>query len=604
MKGQTLIVGQIQQVDISDLRIASWNARKTFDPAGIQELKSSIEAHGIQVPLIIRVVSGSCEIVAGHRRFHAALALWEKGNEQFDRLPCIVRDLDDDQAREIGIIDNLQREDVPAIEEADAFNELLQRLGSIAAVGSKVGKEQAYVAKRLKLCTLTTWSREALREKLITIDHALLLARLAADEQNAALKWTLDRNAGSKTKVEEVLKSRLEKRNLPDDEDDDTTDQAVERVRWRRAWEPETVLRLKEHIECESGIPLDRAPWDLELDDLGVGPCSECEKNTKANAPLFGDLETGVAICTDGACFKGKTSAFVRIKARMSDGTQTPLNVSWKSTSTPPRFEKVDICKCGSGKNCSSAAFEGCRGVPKVEQIFKYGQWIDVGPKSKKCEFTRPAVTVDWSDVNNRGFMGRKETLRKPGEVLQVCIEPKCKLHKKAYGGTKASASEGGGRRNENSELARAEREKWEAEAKAENVSRFALIGKALNGVKKMPGEILRRLLVQVCSGAWEAEEYFPGIEKTLKTKPVDSAEFARAAASLVFAGDSDGSEFLVNQWNREDIATGRKELVAILKTLGYDASKAWEKPAEPKKQKRSAKKPAKKAAKKKAGRK
>jgi ParB family chromosome partitioning protein len=333
-----------------DIQTAPWNARKTFDKAANEELAASIQQHGIQVPLIVRplVQDGfKFEIVAGHRRFNAAAAL------DLAEVPCIVRELSDDQARELGLVDNLQRVDVPAMEEADAFDELLQRLGTIAAVAAKVGKEQAYVAKRLKLCTLTTWSREALREKLITIDHALLLARLAEAEQNAALKWCLDPHAGSKTRVDEVIKKRTES-NSEEEEADLREDAAPERTRWKYTWEPQSVVKLKDHIEAESGVPLDRAPWDLDIEGLGgsdVPRCSECDRNTKANTPLFGDLDIGVAVCTDGACFKAKTEAFrSHPDAHERMGPQVPLRVSWKSTSTPPRLEKVDLCKCSPEK--------------------------------------------------------------------------------------------------------------------------------------------------------------------------------------------------------------------------------------------------------------
>ncbi len=75
---------------------------------------------------------------------------------------------------------------------------------------------------------------------------------------------------------------------------------------------------MKEHIECESGVPLDRAPWPLDDGSLLPDACAciECPQNTKANAPLFGDLDMGVAVCTDGGCFKAKTEAFVQIQLK------------------------------------------------------------------------------------------------------------------------------------------------------------------------------------------------------------------------------------------------------------------------------------------------
>jgi ParB family chromosome partitioning protein len=578
----------VREIALDQIVASPNNPRRTINPTDLADLAASIREHGVNVPLLVRPSSLDAyyEIVCGHRRYAAA------DDVGLDSVPCIVRELTDEQAAELALIDNLQRVDVPAIEEADAFDELLRRLGSVAAVAAKVGKEQAYVAKRLKLCTLTIFSKDALREKLITIDHALLLARLAEMEQNAALKWCLDRNAGVKVAVADVLKKRLEDRKLPEDEDEDSTEQAATRVRWKHTWEPETVLRLKEHIECESGIPLDRAPWDLELDDLGVRPCSECEKNTRANTPLFGDLDTGVAICTDGACFKEKTASFVRIKARLSDGVQAPLRVSWKSTSTAPRFEKVDICKCAGGKNCKTG--EGCRGVVKPEQIFKYGQWLDVGPKSKKCEHTLQAVTVDWSDAGQRGHMGREEKLRKPGEVIQVCVASDCKVHKKAYLG-----SSGANRSNNayDPKVEAEKRAKAEAAAREESKLRLAIAAKALEGIKQIPAAALRQLALAGVP-SWGGEEkaanaLLPGLKKIIQTAKIDSTEFAKALAVVslerIHCGDG-------------DVSWSRKNFIESVKLLGYDASKAWDKPKAAAKP--AVNKPAKKAAKKKGGRK
>lgn len=415
-----LALGGMVHIATELISAASWNARKTMDRAALDELQASIEQHGIQVPLIVRLISqdGYYEVVAGHRRLAAAC------NVGLKTVPCIVRQLTDDHAREIGLVDNLQREDVPAMEEAVAFGELLGKLQSIANVAARVGKEQSYVAQRLKLCSCSAWVADALRAKLITVDHALLLARLGADEQDEALKWTLDTNAGSKTPVEKVIAERTK---LRDDQGKKSRDGGFSPYKW----EPESVLALKTHLEREGGILLSRAPWSLDEPDLipDAAACSACPQNTKANAPLFGDLEIGAAKCTDGGCWREKTQAFVQIKLReaatqahnhMDPDKGQVLRVSWKATSTAPRFDKAD-----KGAQIQQLL---------MTQVFKHGQWLEIGRgEKKKCEHTRQAVTVDWSDANDRGYMGGREKLRKPGEIVQVCVEPKCKLHPKEW---------------------------------------------------------------------------------------------------------------------------------------------------------------------------
>ncbi len=98
------------------------------------------------------------------------------------------------------------------------------------------------------------------------------------------------------------------------------------------------------------------------------------------------------------------------IGLRLTEGIHV-LRVSWKLTSTAPRKRK------------NSEAVESWK-------LFKAGQWVEA---TKACEHTRSAVAMDWGDSNDRGYMGHDEKLRKPGEILQVCVEPKCKVHPKAY---------------------------------------------------------------------------------------------------------------------------------------------------------------------------
>src|ERR1700728_4633850 len=216
-------LGALRTIPPELLRIASWNARKSFDPIALAELTESMRQHGVQVPLLVRPYPES----------------------EWHRL---------DQGETIGgVVDNLQREDVPALEEADAYAELQQRLGTAAASAARVGKDVAYVTKRLQLIALAEYPRKALAERLITIDHALLLARLGVEEQDVNLKWALNTNAGVKEKVAETIAYRIKDR----DKDD--------RYGY---WQPQSVLNLKNHIEQNVGRKLKRAPWDLKDAEL------------------------------------------------------------------------------------------------------------------------------------------------------------------------------------------------------------------------------------------------------------------------------------------------------------------------------------------------
>jgi len=313
---------QVRMIALDLLDENPLNPRRSMDEGALNELAASIKASGISQPLLVRpediegLIEERYEIVCGHRRAQAATIA------ELDEVPCIVRAMTDQEAAEIALVDNLQRVDVAALDEAEAFGKLLVTLGSIAAVAARVGKDVAHVAKRLRLRTLGTWQRDALLKTLITVDHALLLARLGVAEQDAALKWALDPSAGSKTPVDKVIAASW--KYLRDDGR-------------HRQWEPESVVRLREHIEQSVGRKLSRAPWNLaatNLDEMGMD-CLTCPNNTKANAALFSDLDIDEATCADGGCFERKRETYVHIQLTSAPNA---IRLSWRPTSTPPRM--------------------------------------------------------------------------------------------------------------------------------------------------------------------------------------------------------------------------------------------------------------------------
>jgi ParB/RepB/Spo0J family partition protein len=570
---------QVREIPIDDLFVSPDNPRKTFDQTQLEELAATIRKGGILVPLSVRPQMYRFEIVCGQRRYAAGKIAG------LVTLPCIVRKMTDAEAAELALVDNLQRADVPPLEEARAFEALLKQLGSIEAVAARVGKEVSHVARQLKLCSLGLAPCDALREKLITVDHALLLARLGLDEQDQALKWVIDPQAGVKKSVSDVIDARIAARAKWEEEGKN----------WR-AWEPESVLRLKEHIQGGAGPELSRAPWSLGDFDLlpELGSCLDCPKNTKVNAPLFADLEIGEPTCTDGGCFKQKTEEFVRLEAHYEanraaqkagqppvPGAFEPLRASWKPTSSEPRKTKVKTDTLGQPTKGSI--------VINLAQDFKAGQWVEA---KKHCEHARAAVTVDWSDNANRGYMGRNEKLRKPGEILQVCVVSGCKAHPKAW---EKAKSEGGARRDPAAE--KAAEEKRAAEARAESKLRVAVASKALESITAIPADVLRVLVIAIAPNYGDAlklsEAALPGFTKTLKTAKVDSVEFAKAVA-LVSLDNISANEYQGTKY-------GRDKFLASVKRLGFDGAYAWKTSRASKSTKKSAVKKTVKAAKKEA---
>jgi ParB/RepB/Spo0J family partition protein len=593
----------VQSIALERLAPNPLNPRKTFDDAALGELVQSIKELGVAVPLLVRPrnkpyfasqgelgISGkvwylACTNIVGRTNLVETFshqsepenkaaaekaALEKNGAEDFEivagerrwrasklagktTVPCIVRALSDADAADHALVDNLQRKDVEAIEQAEGFGRLLQAHGSIEAVAARVGKDVAYVTRHLKLRTLNTWSRQALRERLIVVDHALLLARLGVEEQDAELKWVLDRDAGSKTPVDKVLKEQIEARKRES--------------KGGYHWEPESVIQLKRHIEQNSGRKLSRAPWDL--DDAALvreaGACNACPSNTKANTSLFADLAIEAPTCADGRCFEAKREQFVQIKlahAGMPPGSAVRL--SWKATSTAPRMTTVAEEAPGGPAKGSV--------VLNLKQVFKAGQWIEA--KKGSCPNVITGVTVDWSDANDRGYMGGGERLKKPGQALLVCVAAKCKAHRKDW--EKPKTGNGNGAPRESEAEREAKREKMRLAARAETRFRVRLAGEAIQKVTRMPEAILRRILLDQLPAGSELEAVnavLPGVRKLLETAKLDSIEFARAVAVASIQGRH------LEVWEHWEAKQFRKEFVEDLKAMGYDASKAWEKP-------------------------
>ena len=189
----------LQQIPIEKIGPSPFNPRKAFPEAELAELADSIRVQGVIEPLLVREVStngpGSSskttpyfEIVAGERRYRAALAAGLKS------LPAIVRELTDVAARELQIIENLQRADIGPLEEAAAYQDLLKAAGdakqplTVKKLAARAGKSERYVYARIELLALDGPAQKALVEGKISAGHAQELVPLNRARQLEMLK--------------------------------------------------------------------------------------------------------------------------------------------------------------------------------------------------------------------------------------------------------------------------------------------------------------------------------------------------------------------------------------------------------------------------------
>jgi ParB/RepB/Spo0J family partition protein len=264
------------------------NPRKTFDAAKLAELADSIQASGVHQTIMVRPLPGSRvhetsrethrgqkhqgyvvpthEIVSGERRYRASVLAGVA------TIPARIRQLTDGQVLEIQIVENLQRDDLTALEEAEGYERLMQH-SSLSAdeVGIKISKSRSYVYARLKLLDLCLEAKQALRTGAIDTSRALLIARIPDGKlQIKAVDYASEAHSGE-----------------------------VPSVRLLQTWLRQNVM-----------LPLDRAPFQITDARLveAAGSCKDCPKRTGANPDLFAEV-VGADICTDPGCYQVKASA-------------------------------------------------------------------------------------------------------------------------------------------------------------------------------------------------------------------------------------------------------------------------------------------------------
>jgi ParB family chromosome partitioning protein len=174
---------RVQRVPLDKVRPCSFQPRKDFTPEALQELADSIKAQGIIQPLIVRPKADGFELIAGERRWRAAQQLG------LSEVPVIVREADDRAVLELALIENLQRENLNPLEEAQGYAELIGKfLLRQEDVAIKVGKSRTVVANSLRLLKLPPEVQTALREGRLSVGHGKVILGLpsAADQSLAA----------------------------------------------------------------------------------------------------------------------------------------------------------------------------------------------------------------------------------------------------------------------------------------------------------------------------------------------------------------------------------------------------------------------------------
>ena len=172
---------RVQRVPLNRVRPCPFQPRKEFAPEGLRELADSIKEQGIVQPLIVRDQGDHLEIIAGERRWRAAQLLG------LAEVPVIVREADDRAVLELALIENLQRENLNALEEAQGYSQLIAQFElTQEQVAVKVGKSRTVVANSLRLLKLAPTIQHFLRDGRLSVGHAKVILGLTPEQQQPA----------------------------------------------------------------------------------------------------------------------------------------------------------------------------------------------------------------------------------------------------------------------------------------------------------------------------------------------------------------------------------------------------------------------------------
>ena len=175
---ETATKDEIINVSLKDLRANPYQPRKVFDSEALKDLAASIKEHGVFQPIIVKKSIKGYEIIAGERRVRASkLAGLEK-------IPALVRDFNDEQMMEIALLENLQRENLSAIEEAEAYKSMIEKLHiTQEELSEKVGKSRSHITNILGLLRLPDKVQDMVTSKQISMGHARVLSKLEDNNQ-------------------------------------------------------------------------------------------------------------------------------------------------------------------------------------------------------------------------------------------------------------------------------------------------------------------------------------------------------------------------------------------------------------------------------------
>ncbi len=198
---------RLVEVNVASIHPNPYQPRATFDEESIAELAQSIQQVGLLQPLLVRKVDEGYELVAGERRLRAVTSLG------MEKVACIVQqDIEDESSAMMALIENLQREDLHYLEEAQCYQKLLETYGlTQEELANRLGKSQSSIANKLRLLKLSDEVKAAMTEKRLSERHARALLKLTDDKQRLDAVEKIAEKGLSVKETEQMVEKTLNK---------------------------------------------------------------------------------------------------------------------------------------------------------------------------------------------------------------------------------------------------------------------------------------------------------------------------------------------------------------------------------------------------------
>ena len=170
-------VSDTTSIPVNDIKANPYQPRKEFDEAKLKELSESIKTHGVFTPILVKKAVKGYELIAGERRLRASKLA------QLNEIPAIIVDFNDQQMMEVALLENIQREDLNVIEEAQAYTKMLEKLSyTQEELAKRIGKSREHVTNTLRLLKLPTKIQEYVMSKQLSMGHVRSLLSLDSEE--------------------------------------------------------------------------------------------------------------------------------------------------------------------------------------------------------------------------------------------------------------------------------------------------------------------------------------------------------------------------------------------------------------------------------------